>query len=252
MAIDALPPGPLRSVFDQASAQLQEYSIEPDTVLRPMYGESEGYRHYINLEYFGEDPFARLEPDQGSMERSVGAATLKRSGILPWAIEDEASKLASAWHSGNCSDALRHAGYLAHYIGDASQPLHTTKFYDGPTPADHGMHARLEGAVDHRVREIEAASRGVVHPQPIDSVWAPVIQELRKSYGLIAEVVANDHAALAASDDRRAAYTRILMAREQDMVVRQVDDAASVLSSVWEYEWKQAGMPVACSQAAPP
>lgn len=251
LAIDALPPGTLKASFERDSAQLEEFSIEPDTVLRPLYGKAEGYRHYIDLEEFGDDPFAHLNPDKRAMDQSVGNETLQRSGILPWAIEDEASKTASAWRSGDCGEAIRHAGYLAHYIGDASQPLHTTKFYDGLTGADRGMHARLEAAVDHRVREIEAASRGKVHPQRIDSVWAAVMAELQQSHPLIQQVVDADRATHAETGNDRPAYTRALMAREQDMVVRQIDDAASVLASVWMYEWSQADAPAACSRAAP-
>ena len=148
LAIDALPPGPQRTLFEQNAMQLQQLAIAPDTVLRPLYGQAEGRRHYIDLEDFGADPFARLVPDEAAMQSQVGAELLQRSGILPWAIEDEASQAAAAWRRGDCEEALRHAGYLAHYIGDASQPLHTTRFYDGPDPSDRGMHARIEAAVD--------------------------------------------------------------------------------------------------------
>jgi hypothetical protein len=39
------------------------------------------------------------------------------------------------------------------------------------------------------------------------------------------------------------------MAADSPMIARQVADAASVLASIWLYEWKQAGSPAACGDA---
>src|SRR5580700_7307094 len=53
LAIGGLPVGALKTSFTQDVAELEEYAIEPDTVLRPRYGLAEGRRHYIDLENFG-------------------------------------------------------------------------------------------------------------------------------------------------------------------------------------------------------
>ncbi len=247
LAIAALPATPLKTGFERNTAQLEEYSIEPDTVLKHMYGEAEAHRHYIDLEYFGADPFANLNPDFNAMERRFGIRTLDRSGVLPWAIEAEAAATAGAMRAGDCAGLLRHAGYLAHYVGDASQPLHTTRFYDGFTAEDRGMHARLEWSVDHRVNEIEALASAQVRLQPIVSVWTPVIAELKESNALVQQVVTADRTARAEAGRSHAEYTRALMGIEQDMIIHQIADAASVLTSIWIYEADQAGTPSICS-----
>ena len=247
LAIAALPATPLKTGFERNTAQLEEYSIEPDTVLKHMYGEAEAHRHYIDLEYFGADPFANLNPDFDMMERRFGIRTLDRSGVLPWAIEAEAAATAAAMRAGDCAGLLRHAGYLGHYVGDASQPLHTTRFYDGFTAEDRGMHARLEWSVDHRVNEIEALASAQVRLQPIVSVWTPVIAVLKESNALVQQVVTADRTARAEAGRSHAEYTRALMRIEQDMIVHQIADAASVLASIWIYEADQAGAPSVCS-----
>jgi hypothetical protein len=253
LAIAALPATPLKTGFERNTAQLEEYSIEPDTALKHMYGEAEARRHYINLEYFGADPFANLNPDFGTMERRFGVRTLDRTGVLPWAIEAEAAATAGALRAGDCAGLLRHAGYLAHYVGDASQPLHTTRFYDGFTAGDRGMHARLEWSVDHRVREIEALAPAQVRAQPIVSVWTPVIVELKESNALVQQVVTADRTARAEAGRSHAEYTRALMAIEQDMIVHQIASSASLLASIWAFEDTQAGNPPAiCNQIAAP
>lgn len=252
LAIGALSAGPLRIAFTAQAAQIEEHAIEPDTVLRPVYGVSEARRHYIDLENFGSDPFTRLNPDKRAMERSVGRDTLERAGTLPWSIEEEAAAMAAAWSGGDCPAMLRHAGYLAHYVGDASQPLHSTKFYDGPTAADHGMHARLEAAVDHRARELEEAARGAVHPRVITVVWPAAIAEIQRANALIPETVAADRAALGAAGSDRREFTNVLMQREGTMVTRQIIDAADVLASIWIFEWQQAEAPSNCAAASMP
>lgn len=248
LAVTALPAIPLKTDFARNASLLEEYSTEPDSVLRPMYGEAEARRHYIDLEYFGDDPFANLQPDFGAMERRFGSRTLDRSGVLPWAIETEAAATAAALRAGDCAGLLRHAGYLAHYVGDASQPLHTTKFYDGLTADDRGMHARLESAVDHRIREIESAAPAQVRWQPIAAVWTPVVAELAEAHALVPRVVTADRTAHAEAGRRHAAYTQALMGIEQDMVVHQIAAAASVLASLWVYEDRQDGSPAVCIQ----
>lgn len=251
LAIDALPPSPLKDAFESGKWALQEYSVEPDTVLRPEYGHAEEIHHYIDLEHFGPHPFANLSPDFVTMERRFGASTLNRGGTLPWAIEADASRLAELWRERDCGAMFRMAGYLAHYVGDASQPLHTTEYYDGYTYADRGMHRRFEGAVDRDVREIEEAARPRVHIGQIDSVWTPVIDEIKQANALIPEVVQSDRATRKRTGYSRGAYNQALMAQDSPMVARQVADAASVLASIWLYEWKQAGSPAECVGQAP-
>lgn len=251
MAIDALPPSPLKDAFESGRAALQEYAVEPDTVLKPEYGHAEEIHHYIDLENFGADPLARLSPDFATMERRFGARTLERSGTLAWTIEADASRMAEKWRERDCGAMFRTAGYLAHYIGDASMPLHSTKYYDGYTYADRGVHARFEGAADYDVREISPAARPLVHIERIDSVWTPVIDEIKRANALVPEVMQSDRAVRKQTGYSRRAYDQALMAEDSPMVARQVADAASVLASVWLYEWKQAGSPATCVGEAP-
>jgi Zinc dependent phospholipase C len=248
LAIDALPESPLKHIFEAHAADLQEDAVAPDEILRPQYGKAEAIRHYIDLENFGVDPFGALQPDFAAMVSEYGAETLSNSGTLPWTIETTAQGVQQAWRKGDCAEAILRSGYLAHYVGDASQPLHTTKYYDG-YPQDRGMHARLEGAADHSVREIEELARPQVHIQQINSVWPSAIGELRHSNALVATTFDADRAARAESGAKRGGdFDRALMQRELPMIARQAAEASSVLASIWFYEWKQTGSPTACTR----
>jgi zinc dependent phospholipase C len=248
LAIDALPESPLKRVFETHAADLQEDAVAPDEVLRPRYGNAEAIHHYIDLEDFGADPFAALKPDFAAMLSEYGARRLWESGTLPWTIAATAQGIQQAWRKGDYAEAILRSGYLAHYVGDATQPLHTTKYYDG-YPQDRGMHARLEGAADRSVREIEELSRTQVHIEQIDSVWVSALGELRHSNALIATTVDADRAARAETGAKRGGdFDRALMRHELPMIARQVAEASSVLASIWLYAWQQAGSPAACAR----
>ncbi len=248
LAVDALPAGSPRATLVANESALLEASVAPDEVLRPLYGKAEGMKHYIDLEYYGADPLAALNPDLGVMEREYGIRTLERSGTLPWTIEATAGELGGSWRSGDCAHAIQLAGYLAHYVGDATQPLHSTKHFDGYAE-DRGVHARFERAADYNVWRIERMAGPDVRLTPIASPWDAAIAELRASHPLVDSVIAADRAARSETGSRSGAYfDRVLMAQELPMVERQVALAASTLGSIWNYEWKRAGDPAACQQ----
>ena len=106
-------------------------------------------------------------------------------GTLPWKVQEEYGRLRSGFstlktfeaHGGTASEianarqnAVTVMGMLGHYIGDAGQPLHTTRSYNGwvgPNPAGYttnrNLHAWIDGdflkAVGHDARGMEGEVR---------------------------------------------------------------------------------------------
>jgi hypothetical protein len=248
LAVRTLPPSPLKNLFLKNLSRLEYFSDQPD-VIRAKYGdESEKIRHYIDLEYYGADPFDALVPDRNAMNRRFGASALLRSGTLPWTIVDFSNAFEQQWSRGNCDELLRLAGFLAHYVADASQPLHTTIHYDG-YEGDRGVHRRIEGAVDDEIGELSRSAERQTHLVEIDSVWQTAIAEIRDSNSHIGELIEADRAARRQSSRSRSAYDDALMSRVRPMIGRQIARAASVLASTWLYEWKRAGSPAGCAAA---
>jgi hypothetical protein len=249
LAVDALPQTSLRIVLAGEEDQLQDNAIAPDYALKRENGKAEAIRHYIDLEDYGPDPFTNLDPDLDTMRQRYGESTLERSGTLPWTIEQVAAQIQEAWRNSDCRSAETLSGYLAHYIGDASQPLHTTRNFDG-VEQDRGIHARLESATDASLDQLESLARPQLKLIPVDSVWNVAIAEIRRAEALIPAITQADRAARAtAPPDDYHAFDRALMAQEAPLIAAQIADASSVLASVWLYEWKSAGSPSACAQA---
>ncbi len=243
IAVGALPPGPLKSAFSAHVSELEHFSVEPD-LLREEGDRNEGRRHYIDLEYYGNDPFAALDPNEAATAARFGARTLRKSGTLPWTIEREADTLAGAWREGDCRSVLKAAGYLSHYVADASQPLHTTIHYDG-YPEDRGMHLRLERAADAYVAELELEVRPRIQLEKLDNVWTPVMAELRESHSLVSRTIAADRAVRSEARSARQ-FNRLLIADERGWIVKQLATAASILASVWQLEWDRGGQRSIC------
>ncbi len=246
LAVEALPPSALKDAMLANERAIEQHTEDPDTELRRRSGLAEERHHYINLEYFGRNPFAELSPDYSVMQARFSARTLRKAGSLPWTIARVSDDLARAWQDGTCTEVMRQSGYLAHYVGDATQPLHTTTHYDGYF-RDKGVHRRFEGAADHGVSEIGNLAAPDVHVGPLDSPWSAAIAEIRESHTRVDEVIDADRAARRAAP-QGAEYDRALVAREQALIARQVASAASVLASIWLFEWKRAGSSVLCAR----
>jgi Zinc dependent phospholipase C len=246
LAVEALPPSPLKSALSHNEAALEVHAVDPDTVLKAAYGKAEARRHYVDLEQFGPDPWPALNPDIKQMQTRFGESTVERAGTLPWTIEDVSDQLQSAWRRSDCEAVVRLSGYLAHYLGDASQPLHSTVKYDGD-PGDRGIHARIEVAVDDSIGELEPVAAREVRIEDINNVWTPSIAEIRDANGLIGELTRDDRAARSAAGHDKSEYQRALMHEDAAMFARQIAGAASVLASVWLFEWHRAGSPPSCA-----
>jgi hypothetical protein len=97
------------------------------------------------------------------------------------------------------------------------------------------------------VREIEPLARPQVHSETIDSVWTPVIAEIRDAYQLVPTVISSDRAVRAEVGSSRDGYDRALIDRDLTMVVRQVARASSTLASIWLFEWRNVDSPTSCT-----
>ena len=254
LAVEAMPPSAFKTFLEQNLKMLEHLSVVPDSVLKQRYGAAEKRRHYIDIDYYGsDDPFSQIDQSLKETESKFGAANVERWGTLPWTIESVAShlgrRLTYSGHGNpdrrNCAAILIMAGYLSHYVGDATQPLHTTSHYDG-FAQDRGVHQRVEAVTDHEISRLAAHVAPQV--QTITSVWSATILELRQSHALVMPLIEGDRAARAASHDSVVSYERDLMKREGAMITGQVSRAAALLASIWMYEWQRAGRPALCPQ----
>ena len=114
--------------------------------------------------------------------------TRELSGFLPWAITENYEKLQSGFatlaaleKSGGTAEEIENAkediiyimGVMGHFVGDASQPLHTTMYHHGWTTNDnpnhyttsYGFHSWIDGGFFHKTGGIDVKKLSAkIHP----------------------------------------------------------------------------------------
>lgn len=196
----------------QAAIEEIEYlGPEPDRWRSPGEPElnaAQAPEHFIDLELV--DPLGPLPRRRLDFEAVVFAAGERpeKIGLQPWAAIEVWERLKaalreyrrlSAAHQDTHSveqAVIFYAGWLGHYVGDASQPLHTTIQYNGwtgPNPngytTSHKIHWQFEGPfVDANLHESDVQPRiAPVHATQGD-VFADYISYLRQSSKYIERV----------------------------------------------------------------
>jgi hypothetical protein len=168
LAASTLPPDTpafLRS--EAAISQIEYVGPEPDRWRSPGEPElnaAQAPEHFINLE--PADALGPLPRKRLDFEAAVFASGQRpeKIGLLPWETTEVWERLKAALReyrrltAANQDTkavqqvAIFYAGWLGHYVGDASQPLHTTVQYNGwigPNPngytVAHTIHWPFEG-----------------------------------------------------------------------------------------------------------
>jgi hypothetical protein len=183
LAASTLPaevPAFLRS--PEALNEIEYLGPEPDrwrSPAEPELNAAQAPEHFIDLELadtLGPLPRRRLD-----FEAKVFATGQRpeKIGLQPWEATEVWERLKAALREyRNLSAAKQdtrpveqaaifYAGWLGHYVGDASQPLHTSIQYNGwvgPNPngytTEHKIHWQFEGPfVDANLREADVRAK---------------------------------------------------------------------------------------------
>jgi hypothetical protein len=183
LAASTLPASVPEFLRSEAAINEIEYlGPEPDrwrSPAEPELNAAQALEHFIDLEpadALGPLPRRRLD-----FEAKVFASGQRpeQIGLQPWEATEIYERLKAALREyraiqaahqdtrGVEAAALFYAGWLGHYVGDASQPLHTTIQYNGwvgPNPngytTDHKIHWQFEGPfVDANLHEAEVRAK---------------------------------------------------------------------------------------------
>lgn len=141
MAVFTLPPEMI-NFYKKHIEYISEHGIDPDKRSHGVEGEAE--KHYIDIDYFGDNPFDIMPQKWKDAVAKFSEDTLKAYGINPWWVEKMSWKLTQAFRDGDKYLILYYAANYGHYIADATVPLHTTQYYDGKILEQKGIHAFWE------------------------------------------------------------------------------------------------------------
>lgn len=218
------------------------HSTDPDT--RKSVDKTEGNKHFIDIDYYSEYKNGKFETNIDSLTAKYGKDMVTKQGTLPWAIQNTFQALVDAFKSHNTEKAKVMMSDLAHYVGDAHQPMHTTVNYNGQLTEQKGVHARYEIEMIAK-NYAELVSR--LHPAngiPIKNLKDFTFNIISESNSLLPVVMTADKTASEISHKEfNADYYRLMWFYTQYVTVDAFNKASERLASIYYSAWIQAGSP---------
>jgi hypothetical protein len=135
-----------------------------------------------------------------------------------------------------------YAAWLGHYVGDGSQPLHTTIQYNGWVGAnpngyttEHKIHAQFESAYVAANITAKDFSGLVKAPERLDDPFTDYVAYLRQSNTLVENVYALEKAGGFTGKGSPAAF---------DFTTHRLAAASQMLLDLWYTAWLESAVPV--------
>lgn len=255
LAVYELPKG-LRIFFYSNMDYIVKHSVRPD--LRRNDDSTEDTKHFINLEAFGDSAAWEMPFAWEEAVHLYSKDSLLKHGYVPYYIMVMKNRLTNAFKNRNKDSILFYAADIAHYIGDAHVPLHTTLNYDGQLTNQKGLHSLWESMIpeiemDHF--DLRSRHRAKYLKNPELLIW----QAIRKAHVLTAEIFLQEKEASKQFTDAakyrfqnrrgkeiRSYATEFAKAYNQrmgSMINRQLISSANLVADFWYTSWVDAGKP---------
>lgn len=179
--------------------------------------------------------------------------TMEVYGRLKAAFREYRQQLAAHQSTAAVQQAaIFYAGWLGHYVADASQPLHTTIHYNGwvgPNPngytSGHGIHALFETTYVAANITAKDFAPLVKAPSQLKDPFAEYVAYLRHSNGLVEQVYSLEKAGGFLGKGTPAAF---------EFTTQRLAAGSQMLLDLWYTAWLESGVPTPehTSQTPPP
>jgi hypothetical protein len=245
---------------------LEYYGPEPDrwrSPAEPELNAAQAPEHFIDLEY--ADLIGPLPRRRYDYIRALAATqskhpdlplTPEKVGLQPYVTDEVFERLESAFRDYRALVAAKQdtkpseaeiiflAGWLGHYVGDGSMPLHTTIQYNGwvgPNPhgytTEHHIHAQFETAFVHaNIKPADVAPLvAATKPAVLKDVFVDYLAYLRHSNTLVEQTY---------QLDKQDAFTGAGTPAGKAFVDRQLAAGAIELRDLIYTAWIKSAEPV--------
>ena len=138
------------------------------------------------------------------------------------------------------ADAIFYAGWLGHYVGDGSNPMHTSIQYNGwvgPNPngfsTAHDVHAKMETGFVNANPEVTRIADLVRKPRHLDDPFEDYITYLRESQSRIER---------AYQLEKEGGFDGRGTAESREFIRQQLGRGAQMLLNLWYTAWLDSAM----------
>lgn len=202
----------------------------------------EAPRHFIDIDNYPEFLAGAMPHDRATLEAQHGATFVEDNGIVPWAVGEVVTTLTQQFQANQWSNAATTIADLCHYVGDATQPLHCTRNYDGQYTGNSGIHSRYETTMmSNHIADLQTPVMPVAYyANVVDALFGIV----SGSWNGVNTVLQGDNTAKAASGGSfNTTYYNSLWNSTQALTRTRVDSAAVATASFVYTAWINAGRP---------
>lgn len=249
-------PKPMQPFFYKNMNYLVENAGRPDQ--RRNTDSTEATKHFIDLEMFGDSAAWKMPFNWEDAVKIYSKDSLLKYGYVPYHIITMKNKLTDAFRSANKDSILFYATDLAHYIGDANVPLHTSVNYDGQLTNQVGLHSLWESMVP----EIEIEQYNLYSDHKAEYINSPeqtIWNTIRHTYQLTADVFAKEIEVTKQFVDSTKFRTQIRRGKEVksytsafakayskalgNTINDQLLNSSKLIADFWYTAWVDAGKP---------
>jgi hypothetical protein len=265
LAAAALPADTPAFLRTEAAADEIEYlGPEPDrwrSRAEPELNAAQAPEHFFDFEE--ADALGPLPHNRLDFEAKVFAAGQRPEtiGLQPWETDEVWERLKAAMREyrgilaagGNTKPVeaaiVFYAGWLGHYVGDGSQPLHVTVQYNGwtgPNPngytTSHGIHHQFEGSfVAANIHAPEVQARMTAAKAIEGDMFDAYVAYLRHSATYVEKVYQLDKA---------GGFVGAGSAESRDFAAERLAAGASMLRDMIYTAWVDSAQPVPVAKPA--
>jgi len=214
---------------------------DPD--IRRSTTPGEAPRHFIDIDNYSEFLAGAMPHDRAFLEATYGATFVEDNGIVPWAVGEVVTTLTQQFQAHQWTDAATTIADLCHYVGDATQPLHCTRNYDGQYTGNSGIHSRYETTMmSNHIADLHTSVMPVAYyANVVDALFGIV----SGSWNGVNTVLQADNTAKSASGGSfNTTYYTSLWNSTQTLTRTRIDSATVATASFVYTAWVDAGRPI--------
>jgi len=211
---------------------------------RKSWDNKESMRHYIDIDYYSEfNSHGRIASTFDSVVAIHGLSFVQNNGTIPWATCIMYDSLKMAFQQHDWHAAMLHAADLGHYVGDAHQPLHITKNYDGQLTNQSGVHSRYESDMVYDfLSQLTTYSGDTVHF--VTNVNKYVFDYIYQDFQYKDSVLAADsYAKNLVGNTNTYAYYQAFWSKAKHFTILLWHNASHSLAELIYTAWVEAGSP---------
>jgi len=245
--------GRFQELFRQHRSTVVQQTMGPD--FRKDQDPEEPARHFIDLELYGEFPFADLNLNYDQLVDRFGKEKVDKNGRILWVAQRTFEQLVDSFQRRDLEQVLLYSADLSHYVGDLHQPFHTTENFDGQLTGQLGIHSRFESDLVNLYLEQVPFSKAA--PADLGPVMGQLHDVALESYRWVAPILLADGSVVSELEmDRKKYLGKVNEGKKypDQYFKRMFDEVGGVLgdrlnqaayrvASLWWMAWEKAGKP---------